>query len=152
MSNHSPERANDSSAAPTETAAARPHRTHSADESPSLLSIARDHQLSLHHHDLDFYHLLTVFSVSAAMVGVCLTAIGLIKAIENLSDFTTRCDDILLVADAVIFLTAGMCSFRALRLRFHGRWRLYSRAADVAIVLGMTLMVAACAVLTSALF
>jgi hypothetical protein len=152
MSNQPPGRAADSSHAAPETAAARHHRTHSADESPNLLSIARDHQLSLHHHDLDFYHLLTVFSVSAAMVGVCLTAIGLIKAVENLSDFTTRCDDILLVADAVIFLTAGMCSFRALRLRFTGRWRMYSRAADVAIVLGMTIVVAACAVLASELF
>jgi len=150
MSNQSPRQAADSSTSPTEKSGPS-RRTHSA-ESPSVLSVAHDHRLSLHHHDLDFYHLLTVFSVSAAMVGVCLTAIGLIKAIENLSDFTTRCDDILLVADAVIFLTAGMCSFRALRMRFHGRWRLFMRAADVAIVLGILIMVAACAVLTTALF
>src|SRR4029078_914333 len=116
----------DSSTSPTEKSGPS-RRTHSA-ERPSVLSVAHDHRLSLHHHDLDFYHLLTVFSVSAAMVGVCLTAIGLIKGVENLSKFTTHCDDVLLVSDAAFFLAAGMCSFRALRLRFRGRWRSYMRA------------------------
>jgi len=152
MSNQLPGGAADSSTSPSENAAARHQRAPSADDSPSLLSSARDHRLSLHHHDLDFYHLLTVFSVSAAMVGVCLTAIGLIQVVENLSEFTTHCDDVLLVSDAAFFLAAGMCSFRALRLRFRGRWRSYMRAADLAIMVGMALMVLSCTVLALTLF
>jgi hypothetical protein len=89
---------------------------------------------------------VTVFSVSAGMVGVCLTAISLIVAVQNLSEFETFCD-LLLVADALAFIVAATASFVA--LRFHGgpagdRWLL---VAEVAMLIGLVLMGAVCALL-----
>ena len=85
-------------------------------------------------------------SVSAGMVGVCLTAISLIVAVQNLSEFETFCD-LLLVADALAFIVAATASFVA--LRFHGRpagerWLL---VAEVSMLIGLVLMGSVCALL-----
>src|SRR5262245_5072715 len=91
-------------------------------------------------HTYDFYHQLTVFSVSAAMVGVCLTGIGLIQVVQKLLEHATLADE-LLAADGAVFLTAMFCSFVSMRLRFRGPWRAFALVADVAVLAGMALMV-----------
>jgi hypothetical protein len=93
---------------------------------------------------------ITVFTVSAGMVGVCLTTIGLIQVIKNLSRFTTVCDT-LLVLDALLFLISAISSYFALRLHFRWKWKVFMRVAELAISIGMALMVLICAILVRAL-
>src|SRR5277367_6221094 len=61
-----------------------------------------------------FTHTLTVFSVSAGMIGVCLTAIGLVKIVSQAKRVETVCDD-LIVIDAMLFGVAALLGFRGLR-------------------------------------
>ena len=57
-----------------------------------------------------------IFTVSAAMVGVCLTVIGLLRVIITIRKFDTIADDILAM-DAVVFLVSCLLSYWALRTR-----------------------------------
>jgi hypothetical protein len=95
-------------------------------------------------------HQITVFSVSAGMVGVCLTAVGLIAVLQGLSRYKTVCDD-LLVVDMMVFLLASAFSYVAFRLEFRRPWRLFHVASDVMVLAGMFLMVVAAALLVWAL-
>ncbi len=60
--------------------------------------------------DRQYPHLLTLLSVSSAMVGVCLTAIGLIGIMRWLSAVQTLVDDLLAVG-AVLFMISAVMSF-----------------------------------------
>ena len=57
-----------------------------------------------------------LFTVSAAMVGVCLTVIGLIRVVISLRNMGTLADDLLSV-DALFFLCSCLCAYWALRMR-----------------------------------
>src|SRR5258708_4653537 len=59
-------------------------------------------------------HNETVFSVSAGLIGVCLTAIGLVKVVAQARRVETLCDD-LIVIDAMVFGLAALLGFRGLR-------------------------------------
>ena len=64
-----------------------------------------------------FTHTLTVFSVSAGMIGVCLTAIGLAKIVAQAKGVETICDDLIAI-DAVLFgigLAVGVSGPAAIR-------------------------------------
>ena len=61
-----------------------------------------------------YHHLTTILSVSGAMVGVCLSTIGIIGMIKSLRQFDTLCDD-LLAADAFLFLSSAILSFLLVR-------------------------------------
>jgi hypothetical protein len=93
---------------------------------------------------------ITIFTVSAGMVGVCLTTIGLIQVLKNLSRFSTVCDT-LLVLDALLFLISAIFSFFAFRLHFRWKWKVFMRVAELSIIIGMTLMVLICAILVRVL-
>jgi branched-subunit amino acid permease len=54
-----------------------------------------------------------IFTVSSAMVGVCLTVIGLIRVVITLGRADTLADD-LLACDALLFLTSCLLSYGAL--------------------------------------
>ena len=54
-----------------------------------------------------------IFTVSSAMVGVCLTVIGLIRVVITLGKADTLADD-LLASDALLFLTSCLLSYAAL--------------------------------------
>jgi hypothetical protein len=51
-----------------------------------------------------------IFTVSSAMVGVCLTVIGLIRVVITLGSADTLADD-LLAADALLFLISCLLSY-----------------------------------------
>ncbi len=51
-----------------------------------------------------------IFTVSSAMVGVCLTVIGLIRVVITLGNADTLADDFL-AADSVLFLVSCLLSF-----------------------------------------
>ncbi len=54
---------------------------------------------------------LHIFTVSSAMVGVCLTVIGLIRVVITLGSADTLADD-LLAADALLFLISCLLLIR----------------------------------------
>lgn len=91
-----------------------------------------------------------ILSVSAAMVGVCLTVIGLIRIVITIGKFDTIADNLLAVA-SLIFLISCFCSYWALRTRGTRRMHRLERIADAAFLLGLLLMVVVCGVITFAM-
>jgi hypothetical protein len=73
-----------------------------------------------------------IFTVSSAMVGVCLTVIGLIRVVITLGKADTLADDFL-AGDALLFLTSCLLSYAALRARSYCRRHRIERAADVVL-------------------
>jgi uncharacterized membrane protein YqjE len=88
-----------------------------------------------------------IFTVSAAMVGVCLTVIGLIRVVITLGKADTLADD-LLAGDAFLFLLSCLLSYSALRTRSKRRMHRRERIADAIFILAMLLMVAICGLIT----
>ena len=68
--------------------------------------------------------MLAIFSVAAAMVGVCLTGIGLFQVVSSVRKVGSLVDE-LLAANAAIFLLCCLFSFLALRRAINGstKWR-----------------------------
>jgi hypothetical protein len=90
-----------------------------------------------------------IFTVSSAMVGVCLTVIGLIRVVITLGKADTLADDLLAV-DALLFLASCLLSYAALRSRSFRRMHRIERAADVVFIVAMIVMTTICAVITYA--
>ena len=88
-----------------------------------------------------------IFTVSSAMVGVCLTVIGLIRVVITLGKADTLADD-LLASDALLFLTSCLLSYAALRARNLRRMHKIERAADVVFIVAMVMMTAICGFIT----
>jgi len=91
-----------------------------------------------------------IFTVSAAMVGVCLTVIGLIRIVITLQKVDTLADD-LLAADSLLYLASCVLSYSALRTRKVRRMHRVERVADSVFLLAMVLMVAICFFITYSL-
>jgi len=85
-----------------------------------------------------------IFSVSAALVGVCLTVISVVRVVITATKINTVADDIL-AADALLFLAYG-----AMRSRTEKRMRLVERAADTVFIISLFLMAIVCALITYA--
>jgi hypothetical protein len=90
-----------------------------------------------------------IFTVSSAMVGVCLTVIGLVRVVITFGKADTLADD-LLAGDALLFLVSCLLSYGALRSRGVRRMHRVERVADGVFILAMLVMVAICAFLTYA--
>src|SRR4051794_39855638 len=90
-----------------------------------------------------------IFTVSAAMVGVCLTVIGLIRVVITLGKADTLADD-LLAGDAFLFLLSCLLSYSALRTRSKRRMHRRERIADGIFIAAMVLMVGICGFITYA--
>ena len=88
-----------------------------------------------------------IFTVSSAMVGVCLTVIGLIRVVITLGTADTLADD-LLAADALLFLVSCLLSYWALRSRGLRRMHRLERIADGIFIIAMIGMVVICALIT----
>jgi len=91
-----------------------------------------------------------IFTVSSAMVGVCLTVIGLIRVVITLGKADTIADD-LLAGDALLFLLSCLLSYAAIRSRNLARMRRIERTADGIFILAMILMAGVCALITYAI-
>jgi hypothetical protein len=83
-----------------------------------------------------------IFTVSAGMVGVCLTVIGIVHLINGLLKINTIVDD-LLAYDAFVFLCSCLLSYWALRTRTKRRMHHVERFADIIFLIGMIVMVVA---------
>jgi len=91
-----------------------------------------------------------IFTVSAAMVGVCLTVIGLLRVVITLQKADTFADDLLAI-DAVLFISSCFLSYWALRTRKRHRMLRIERIADGMFILAMLLMVVVCGFITYAI-
>ena len=91
-----------------------------------------------------------IFTVSAGMVGVCLTVIGLFRVVTELKVINSIGDD-LLVVDASAFLTSCILSYGALRTRASKRRHRLERAADGIFIGALCLMVLVCGLITYAI-
>ena len=97
--------------------------------------------------DRNYTHLLTLLSVSAAMVGVCLTAIGLVSVIQALNKVEWIVDDILAIA-TLTFSFVTLLSFLGIRTRIRHKWPRYMLVLDIAFCVGIGTMVIASMLLT----
>mgnify|MGYP001241787524 CR=1 FL=1 len=91
-----------------------------------------------------------ILSVSAAMVGVCLTVIGVLRVVVTIQKADTVADNLLAV-DALLFLTSAMLSYWALRTRTRRRMHNVERVADAVFMTALALMAAVCVVVAFAL-
>jgi hypothetical protein len=91
-----------------------------------------------------------IFTVSAAMVGVCLTVIGLIRIVITIQKADTLADD-LLAGDSMLFLTSCILSYWALRTRKVRRMHRVEKVADGVFLLAMLMMAGICLFITYAL-
>jgi hypothetical protein len=108
------------------------------DESPEERQVAEER---LHAHRL------TLFSVSSGMVGVCLTAVGLIGVLKSLRRTESIIDE-LLTFDALVFLAATVMYFALLRRRRKVQNRWLDHVADATFFLALALLLVACVVFT----
>ncbi|WP_428303957.1 hypothetical protein [Lacipirellula sp.] len=99
----------------------------------------QDHNSDDKLHD----HLLNIISVSAGMLGVCLTAIGLIGVIKATAEIETLCDEVL-AATSFVYLGAAIISFIALRTPLRKRAIGMTLVVDVLFCVGLILTAVAC--------
>lgn len=85
-----------------------------------------------------------IFTASAAMVGVCLTVIGLFQLTAKLQKVSSIGDNLLAV-DALTFLISCILSYTALRTRKSRRRYQIERIADFVFISALCLMVIVCA-------
>lgn len=100
--------------------------------------------------DLDENICVHIFTTSAAMLGVCMTVVGVLNVITALRKVDTIADDLLSV-DAIIYLVACLVAYWALRTRHRGRNRVLERIADYAFLLGLVVSAVATGIITWAL-
>jgi len=91
-----------------------------------------------------------IFTVSASMVGVCLTVIGIVNIIIRVQNVSTIADN-LLAMDAFVFLCSCVLSYWALRSRSKRRMYQVERIADMIFLSGLLLMVAVCGIIVFSL-
>ena len=84
-----------------------------------------------------------VFSVSAALVGVCLTVIGIFLVSHRLTHVKSIGEKLLAV-DAFIFLTSCMLSYLSLKMRKKRRQHLLEKIAEEIFFLGLVMMAGIC--------
>jgi hypothetical protein len=92
-----------------------------------------------------FTHMLTVFSVAAGMIGVCLTAIGLVKIVSQARRVETLCDDLIAI-DAMVFGVAALLGFRGLRGFILHQYPPSHHLMDWTFLIGLGLTIVICGV------
>lgn len=100
----------------------------------------RAHSLTMH-----------VFTVSAGMVGVCLTGIGLLRLMVVQTKVQTLGDDLLAV-NAILFVICSLLAFGSLKTSLPHTRRRLRFVADVFFLAGLAGMGVICAVIAYAIF
>jgi hypothetical protein len=99
----------------------------------------REHDVTMH-----------VFSISAAMIGVCLTAIGILQLIAARTKVQTLGDDFL-AADSVLFVIGCFLSFWSFKTEQGRRRQTLRLLVDVLFMVALIVMVCVCAIIAYAL-
>lgn len=105
---------------------------------------------STRHFSLEEDICVHIFTVSAAMVGVCLTVIGIMRVVITSRQTDTMADDFLAM-DAVLFLLSCLLSYWALRTRSVRRMHRVEHFADLVFLLALLVMVGVCGFITYAI-
>ncbi|MCX5716155.1 MAG: hypothetical protein NTV07_04755 [Candidatus Omnitrophica bacterium] len=84
-----------------------------------------------------------IFSVSAAMVGVCVTLIGILNIISTLSRLNTICDELASIG-AILFLIACIISYTAIKTKDRKRRYKLEKTADIIFLTALFLIVGVC--------
>jgi hypothetical protein len=108
------------------------------------------HALDHQHAALDERTCRLICPIASAMVGVCMTGIGLLRVAFTMHDRRTFADDLLSI-DALTFLLATLSSYFALRVQSRSRLHWLERVADASFILAMLLLTIACFVITYSL-
>ena len=99
----------------------------------------REHEFTLH-----------VFGISAGMVGVCLTAIGILRLVAVQAQVESVGDEFL-AADAVLFVTCCFISFWSFKTRQPKLRQRLRFLVDALFMIALVLMVVVCAIIAYAL-
>jgi hypothetical protein len=91
-----------------------------------------------------------IFSVSAALIGICLTGVGIIHNFTFGTHIKTMADDFLSL-DSLLFLAACFLSYWALRSRGFKRAHKIEKFADGAFLVGLCLLATSCFLITYAI-
>lgn len=84
-----------------------------------------------------------IFSASAAMVGVCLTVISIVQTFTRSDQVRSFVDEVLAV-NALVFLSACLLSYWALRTRSVRRMHRVESVADIVFLIGLAGTACAC--------
>jgi hypothetical protein len=84
-----------------------------------------------------------IFSVSAALVGVCLTVVGIFLISHRLTNVKSIGEKLLAI-DALIFLISCILSYLSLKIRKKRRQHLLERIAEEVFLLGLAMMACIC--------
>lgn len=87
-----------------------------------------------------------IFAVSAGLVGVCLTGIGLLRVISNQTRLESWGDN-LLALDAALFVSASFLAFWSFKVSREGLRRRLAWIVEVLFIVGLAIMVGVCAML-----
>ena len=91
-----------------------------------------------------------IFTASAAMVGVCLTVVGIIRVVISRHQSDLFADDLLAV-NAMLYLASSLLSYWALRTRNVTRNYRLERIADIIFLVALTLTAVSAAYITWAM-
>lgn len=80
-----------------------------------------------------------IFSVSAGMVGVCITVIGLFRIVSRSQHVDSVADNLLSI-DALVLLASCFLAYLGLRARASANRRRFERAADYLFLAGLTMV------------
>ena len=92
-----------------------------------------------------------VFGVSAGLVGVCLTVIGIIRIGINLEPGYNTIADELLAIDSICFMAACLLAYTSMRSPDRQRAKRLEGYADRLFITGMAVMCSACALVAFSL-
>ena len=93
-------------------------------------------------NELDEDICIHIFTASAALVGVCLTVIGIFQ-IGRLQEIGSFADNLLAI-DALCFLISCIVSYAALRTKTTKRRHKLERLADLVFITALSLMAVVC--------
>ena len=91
-----------------------------------------------------------IFTVSSAIIGVCLTVIGLLRVVITLQTRENLADDLVAIG-TVFFLIASLSSYWSLHTRDKLRMHKLENFADTMFILAMLFMVIICLFITYAI-
>ena len=80
-----------------------------------------------------------IFTVSAGMVGVCITVIGLFRIVSRSQHVDSVADNLLSI-DALVFLASCFLAYLGLRARSSHYRKRFERAADYLFLAGLTMV------------
>ena len=94
---------------------------------------------------------IQIFSVSASMIGVCLTVIGIINIINRAAKVDTWADDFTAIG-AIVFLCSCVISYLGIRTEDRKRRLLLEKVSDAVFLTGLSILALVCVISLFKLF